>query len=172
MYFRASRGVSRSVGSRARKQREAAPPRDLSVIYIRFLRYSFTLVSLSPSVKTICTCVVCEKKKKRKKEKERLEDRPFFWSFRQSLGVQQRRRQAAAAGNTRRRRTGVRDTIQGNRAVRLFVVASITSGPKRANKCVGHGTRREAGAYTASEYIFSSKRQALKAEWYKRRAVA
>ena len=52
----------------------------------------------------------------------------FLGSFWQSfvvvvLGVQQRR-QAAAASNTRRR-AGVRDTIQGNRAIRLFVVASI-----------------------------------------------
>lgn len=47
----------------------------------------------------------------------------FFWQSLVVLGVQQRR-QAAAPSNTLRR-AGVRDTIQENRAIRLFVVASI-----------------------------------------------
>lgn len=139
MYFRASRGVSCLVGRAARNLREAAVSSRFSVClplevssftFFRspFLRFSFLsfsnfpLVQFLPIKKERAACVI------HVREGDSRTVFLFFflgssWQSFVVLGVQQRR-QAAAASNTRQR-AGVRDTIQGNRAIRLFVVASI-----------------------------------------------
>lgn len=107
-----------------------SPPRSLFVyiflfslspfFFSFFFKLFFGPISAHQERKS-CVCNTCER--------GRLEDRLSFfflgssWQSFVVLGVQQRR-QAAAASNTRQR-AGVRDTIQGNRAIRLFVVASI-----------------------------------------------